>query len=342
MKLTSSVLTAIVAGGQLITADSMEFGLLAIKSGPITKYANVYSENGNLFFGSSDKSLTGIVTDAGKLKLSNENFVVVSKEGHWSETNDVKKATPGFAVQNGYLTFTGTDSFYAVKKGWFPCKKGKKFKKSFGKKNSKSDSDSESDSDSDSDSECDGNHDDDYVCKKKHSKDDGKYKSELESDSGSNSGSDSDDDHDNWKYKRDFDGDMGDDHESDTSESDDDDWNNEEGYLVSSRNDENAANVVIKVISSHGTVVSDFVPITKKHVKVGNSTHWNHTNCSYEEDSMLSQGDNGEGSDDTGKWYTEGINEKDDVTNGSPHVLANQFNGPITGVVIAAVAALLF
>ena len=96
--------------------QSESFGLVVIRSGSPLQYAGVYSEDGKLYFGSSGNGLSAVVTDAGKLKLSDDTYAVVSSDGSVVQGSE-SDATSGFSVSNGYLAYNGVDGFNAISSG---------------------------------------------------------------------------------------------------------------------------------------------------------------------------------------------------------------------------------
>ena len=116
MKFSTTVSIALLALAKLIVADSESFGLVVIRSGSPLQYAGVYSEDGKLYFGSSGNGLSAVVTDAGKLKLSDDTYAVVSSDGSVVQGSE-SDATSGFSVSNGYLAYNGVDGFNAISSG---------------------------------------------------------------------------------------------------------------------------------------------------------------------------------------------------------------------------------
>lgn len=110
----STLFLAFLASAQGVLCDSQEFGLLTIKSGSNLQYASVYASHDTLYFGSSkSRTLDGWVTDCGLLKLSNNEYVWIDRDGTWKR-GDHRHATPGFYVKNGYLWYKNSEAVYAV------------------------------------------------------------------------------------------------------------------------------------------------------------------------------------------------------------------------------------
>lgn len=116
MKFSTTFSIALLALAKLIVADSESFGLVVIRSGSPLQYAGVYSEDGKLYFGSNGNGLSAVVTDAGKLKLSDDTYAVVSSDGSVVQGSE-SDATSGFSVSNGYLAYNGVDGFNAISSG---------------------------------------------------------------------------------------------------------------------------------------------------------------------------------------------------------------------------------
>ena len=116
MKFSTTVSIALLALAKLIVADSESFGLVVIRSGSPLQYAGVYSEDGKLYFGSNGNGLSAVVTGAGKLKLSDNTYAVVSSDGSVVQGSE-SDATSGFSVSNGYLAYNGVDGFNAISSG---------------------------------------------------------------------------------------------------------------------------------------------------------------------------------------------------------------------------------
>ncbi|CCH59385.1 hypothetical protein TBLA_0B05570 [Henningerozyma blattae CBS 6284] len=382
MRLNSLVLTAIIAGAEIVWADSMEFGLLAIKSGSSTKYANVYSDNGKLYFGSTDSALTAVVTDSGKLKLSNKKYVIVDRNGLWSETKDFKKASFGFAIQNGCLTYSGKNEFYSVRDimgrkkyyGSSSASDSDDSKDHYTSSSSDSNSDSghetskDKQSGSSSDSSDDEKSDKDDYYDKYNGDRKGKHKNGKHNHTdGYSSGSDNDNDN----YKHD-------------SHSDDDDYHNykvdttkvkrskakrdatetttdttankvakgkarTKNYRVSAKDDGASANVKLKVMASHDTVISDFIPYNKIHLKgKQDDTFSNYSNSSVMNMTMpVNEEDSAENSDiksDNGNVQGTKSDYKHKVhkdSNGANKLLNDGISVTAASMFAAVVAAML-
>lgn len=116
MKISKNIAFVLLALSKLIVADSETFGLLTIRSGSDLQYASVYSNDGKLMLGSSSDSLSGTVTDAGKLKLSDDTYAVVDSDGSLIEGSE-SDASSGFSIEDGYLAYNNVDGFQAIQNG---------------------------------------------------------------------------------------------------------------------------------------------------------------------------------------------------------------------------------
>lgn len=116
MKLSSIISASILAFSSLVNADSEDFGLIAIRSGSDLQYAGIFSQNGTLYFGHvGNSSLSGRINDCGQLVLADNSSVVINNDGSLEESDDLKKATDGFAIQDGHLLYKqDNDEFFAV------------------------------------------------------------------------------------------------------------------------------------------------------------------------------------------------------------------------------------
>ncbi|SCU94735.1 LADA_0G10770g1_1 [Lachancea dasiensis] len=113
MKFTILV-AAIMGIASLVLADSERFGFLVIRSGSPLQYATLYAQNSKLYFGSSSSpSLTAVITDDGKLHISEGKYAVQSSDGSLVEGSE-SDAALGFYIKNGYLGFRGKGGFTAV------------------------------------------------------------------------------------------------------------------------------------------------------------------------------------------------------------------------------------
>ncbi|KAG0654616.1 hypothetical protein C6P44_000807 [Monosporozyma unispora] len=97
---------------KIVTADSQEFGIVSIHSASAVHYLSLHDKDG-LYLTSGPDSLSASVTDAGKLKFSNNKFVVIDKDGKWIEGSE-NDASTGFAISSGRVTYQDKENFYAV------------------------------------------------------------------------------------------------------------------------------------------------------------------------------------------------------------------------------------
>lgn len=116
MKISKTIAFVLLALSKLIVADSVTFGLLTIRSGSNLQYASVYSNGGKLMLGSSSDSLSGMITDAGKLKLSDDTYAVVDTDGSLIEGPE-SDGSSGFSIEDGNLAYNNIDGFQAIQNG---------------------------------------------------------------------------------------------------------------------------------------------------------------------------------------------------------------------------------
>ncbi|AET38154.1 Cwp1p Ecym_2423 [Eremothecium cymbalariae DBVPG len=116
MRITSGSILCIGALLKSVMGDSESFGLLMIHSGSRFQYASVYAEDKDLFVGSSSKSLSGVVTDAGKLLLSDGTYAVVEEDGDVEEGSE-QEGSVGFTIVGGHLRYLNQELFSAAPKG---------------------------------------------------------------------------------------------------------------------------------------------------------------------------------------------------------------------------------
>ena len=115
MQFTTAFSVALIAMAKLALADSQAFGLLAIHSGSPVQNTPVNSENGALVL-KSGGSFAGTVTDAGKLKFSDNTYAVVNSDGS-IKTGSESEGTSGFALSGSHLTYKGNSGFFAIPSG---------------------------------------------------------------------------------------------------------------------------------------------------------------------------------------------------------------------------------
>ncbi|SCU92265.1 LAFA_0F09164g1_1 [Lachancea sp. 'fantastica'] len=116
MKFSTATIAAFLACAKMAFADSEKFGFLVIRSGSALQYASVYAQDSKLYFGSTSTSLSAVVTDDGKLQLSDNKYAVVSSDGSLVEGSE-SDASTGFSISNGYLAHNGTEGFTAISSG---------------------------------------------------------------------------------------------------------------------------------------------------------------------------------------------------------------------------------
>ncbi|KAL3234855.1 hypothetical protein RNJ44_02643 [Nakaseomyces bracarensis] len=116
MKFSTAFSVALIALAKVVVADSQTFGLLSIHSGSSVHMLGAFSDNGEIVFKSGSNSLSGTVTDAGKLKFSDNTYAVVGSDGTVKEGSEAD-ATTGFSLTGGRLAFKDNTGFYAVPSG---------------------------------------------------------------------------------------------------------------------------------------------------------------------------------------------------------------------------------
>ncbi|QEU61967.1 Cwp1 [Kluyveromyces lactis] len=113
MRFSTVFSVALLSLAKLIVADSEQFGLVTIRSGSALQYAGVYNKDGALYFGSGD-SLSGVITDDGKLKFTDNTYAVVGDDGYLTASSDESTASTGFSIKSGYLAYADKNGFYGV------------------------------------------------------------------------------------------------------------------------------------------------------------------------------------------------------------------------------------
>lgn len=118
MKFSITFPVALLSFAKFIVADSESFGFVSIRSGSSLQYAYAYVVDNSLMLGSpgSDKGISGVVTDAGTVKLSDGSFIVVASDGAIKAGSETD-ATAGFSIQNGALDYENSSGFYAIPEG---------------------------------------------------------------------------------------------------------------------------------------------------------------------------------------------------------------------------------
>ncbi|AGO10477.1 AaceriABR025Cp [[Ashbya] aceris (nom. inval.)] len=114
MKVFSGAILGLTALAKMVLADSDEFYFLSIRSASMYHMSSVFEDNGALKLGGTQATaLKGVVTDDGKLKLSNGHYAVVDDKGAFTAGSE-DKASTGFSVKRGYVTYKGSSGFYPV------------------------------------------------------------------------------------------------------------------------------------------------------------------------------------------------------------------------------------
>ncbi|AGO12826.1 AaceriACR272Cp [[Ashbya] aceris (nom. inval.)] len=116
MKFISSFFLGAAALANVVLADSEEFSFLGVRSGSKFHFSSVHAEDGALKIGGQGQALSAVITDDGKLKLSDGKYAVVNDKGAVVEGAE-DKASTGFSVGNGYLKYDGSSGFVPVANG---------------------------------------------------------------------------------------------------------------------------------------------------------------------------------------------------------------------------------
>ncbi|AGO12827.1 AaceriACR273Wp [[Ashbya] aceris (nom. inval.)] len=116
MKFLSSVFLGAAALANMVLADSEEFYLLGLRSASQFQFSSIHAENGSLKVVGKPDGLSAVVTDDGKLKLSDGSYAVVTAEGPVVEGAE-DKASTGFSVADGFLKYAGNQAFIPVSNG---------------------------------------------------------------------------------------------------------------------------------------------------------------------------------------------------------------------------------
>ena len=104
---------ALLGLAQRVLADTESFGMISIHSGTALQFASAYVKDGLLVLGSNQDNLSAVVTDAGKLKLSDNKYAVVQEDGTIKEGSESEASTT-FGISSGRLTYGGVDGFYGI------------------------------------------------------------------------------------------------------------------------------------------------------------------------------------------------------------------------------------
>ncbi|AAS50796.1 ABR026Cp [Eremothecium gossypii ATCC 10895] len=120
MKFVSSFLLAATALAAGVLADSEEFFFLGLRTATKFHFSAIYAHDHALKVsyqgGPKGDALSAVITDSGKLKLSDGTFAVVTPDGPVVEGSE-DQASAGFAIANGYLTYSGNSAFVPVANG---------------------------------------------------------------------------------------------------------------------------------------------------------------------------------------------------------------------------------
>ncbi|AGO10478.1 AaceriABR026Cp [[Ashbya] aceris (nom. inval.)] len=116
MKFVSSILLGAAALANVVLADSEEFFFLGLRSATKFHFSSIQAKDGALKVGGEGDALSAVITDSGKLKLSDGKYAVVTDDGPVVEGAE-DTASTGFAIANGYLTYAGSTAFIPVANG---------------------------------------------------------------------------------------------------------------------------------------------------------------------------------------------------------------------------------
>ncbi|KAH3685758.1 hypothetical protein WICPIJ_003277 [Wickerhamomyces pijperi] len=97
----------------LAIADSVEFGLITIRSGSAYHLLSIYPKDGELVAGSTDVSNNFVVTDAGELKLVNDGTFAAVASDNTIKFGSTDPSTK-FFLQDGYLQYDTTSVGFSV------------------------------------------------------------------------------------------------------------------------------------------------------------------------------------------------------------------------------------
>lgn len=117
MKLYAVFTLSLVTWLSTVLCDSEIFAFLGgVGDSNSLEYVNIYEEGNDLLLGHSPKGLSAVVTNDGKLKLSNELFIKVENNGCLVMAPE-SEATSGFKIEAGHLCFQNKQDFWAVSDG---------------------------------------------------------------------------------------------------------------------------------------------------------------------------------------------------------------------------------
>lgn len=105
----------LLALAKYILADSPTFSLLSLHSYSNLHQLTLKEVDGKLEFApvSDTETLTASITENGALKIADGKYVMVDSNGVF-QTSSQYDASKGFSIVDNYLSFEGSDSFYAV------------------------------------------------------------------------------------------------------------------------------------------------------------------------------------------------------------------------------------
>lgn len=105
----------LIIGSVFAVSDQFIFSLDTDKKE--LKNMAIYSDDGNIFIGSSNDHLTANVQDDGSIKLDDEEYIGIVKN-YFKVENSTTEAAVQFSINGkGYLQYNGEKSFKAIPSG---------------------------------------------------------------------------------------------------------------------------------------------------------------------------------------------------------------------------------
>ncbi|KAL6929023.1 hypothetical protein ACO0SA_002359 [Hanseniaspora valbyensis] len=99
-------------------ADSVEFGLVAIRSGSVLQYGSIGPNEDGLLTVSSVPSSTGKITDDGYLLLDNTSYLSINENNQYVVVQDISCAVDGVSIKNGNIAFNKSFIAHKVDNVW--------------------------------------------------------------------------------------------------------------------------------------------------------------------------------------------------------------------------------
>ncbi|AGO10247.1 AaceriADL398Cp [[Ashbya] aceris (nom. inval.)] len=116
MKFISSIFLGAAALANMALADSEEFQFLGVRSASKFHFSSVHAEDGALKLGGKGEPLSAVITDNGKLRLSDGKYAVVTAAGPIVEGSE-EEGSAGFSIAAGYLKYAGNSAFVPISVG---------------------------------------------------------------------------------------------------------------------------------------------------------------------------------------------------------------------------------